>query len=104
MLQFFQDDLTTLKQDRTSTLIVKSLPFFKTFHGEFVSLENFKSVYEIPVGIPTDESNIWMRGNNCVFLAPEPRLTRLYKDLLGVGDKTHTDCYINFIFSKFPFL
>ena len=104
MLQFFQDDLTTLKQDQTSTFIVKSLPFFKTFRGEFVSLENFKSVYEIPVGIPTDESNIWMRGNNCVFLAPEPRLTRLYKDLLGVGDKTHTDCYINFIFSKFPFL
>ena len=104
MLQFFQDDLTTLKQDRTSTFIVKSLPFFKTFHGGFVSLENFKSVYEIPVGLPTDESNIWMTGNNCVFLAPEPRLTRLYKDLLGVGDKTHTDCYINFIFPKFALL
>ena len=104
MLQFFQDDLTTLKQDRTSTFIVKNLPFFKTFNGEFVSLENFKSVYEIPVGLPTDESDIWMTGNNCVFLVPKPRLTRLYKDLLGVCDKTHTDCYINFIFPKFPLL
>ena len=104
MLQFFQDDLTTLKQDQTSTFIVKSLPFFKTFHGKFVSLGNFKSVYEIPVGLPTDESDIWMTGNNCVFLAPEPRLTRLYKDLLGIGDKSHTDCYINFIFPKFSLL
>ena len=104
MLQFFQDDLTTLKQDRTSTFILKSLPFFRTFHGEFISLGNLKSVYEIPVGLPTDESDIWMTGNNCVFLAPEPNLTRLYKDLLGVSDKTHTDCYINFIFPKFPLL
>ncbi|XP_022789409.1 sacsin-like [Stylophora pistillata] len=104
MLQFFQDDLTTLKQDQTSTFIVKRLPFFKTFHGASVSLANFKSVYEIPVGLPTDESEVWMTGYNCVFFAPEPRLSRLYKDLLGVGDKTHTDCYINFIFPKFSLL
>ena len=50
MLQLFQDDLTTLKQDRTSTCIVKRLPFFKTFHGAFVSLGNVKLVYEVPVG------------------------------------------------------
>ena len=104
ILQLFQDDLTTLKQDRTSTCIVKRLPFFKSFHGAFVSLGNVKSVYEIPVGLPTDESDVWMTGNNCVFLAPEPRLSRLYKDLLGVGDKSHTDCYINFVFPKFPLL
>ena len=50
MLQLFQDDLTTLKQDQTSTCIVKRLPFFKTFHGAFVSLAKVKLVYEVPVG------------------------------------------------------
>ena len=102
MLQFLQDDVTTLKQDWRSISIVKRLPFFKTFHGTFVRLENVGSVYVIPVGLPTDESDVWMTGNNCVFLAPEPKLNRLYKELLGVGDKSHTDCYINFIFPKFP--
>ena len=104
MLQFFQDDVTSLKQDRAFVSIVKRLPFFKTFHGEFVRLDNFGSVNVIPEGLPTDESDVWMRGNNCVFLAPTPKLDRLYKELLGVGDKTHTDCYINFIFPQFSHL
>lgn len=101
LLQFFQDDVLSLKQDQISTFILKRLPFFKTFHGTFVSLENIGSVYVIPVGLPTDEFDVWMRGNNCVFLAPEPKLSRLYEELLGIGAKTHTDCYINFIFPKF---
>ena len=102
MLQFFQDDVTSLKQDHAFISIVKRLPFFKTFHGEFVRLDNVASVNVIPEGLPTDESDNWMRGNNCVFLAPAPKLDRLYKELLAVGDKTHTDCYINFIFPQFP--
>ena len=104
MLQFFQDDVTSLKQDHAFISIVRRLPFFKTFHGAFVRLDNVGSVNVIPEGLPTDESNIWMRGNNCVFLAPAPKLDRLYKELLGVGDKTHTDCYINFVFPQFVHL
>lgn len=104
MLQFFQDGVTSLKQDHKFASIVRRLPFFKTFHGEFVHLGNVGSVNVIPEGLPIDESDVWMRGNNCVFLAPAPKLDRLYKELLGVGDKTHTDCYINFIFPQFPHL
>ena len=104
MLQFFQDDVASLKQDHAFIPIVKRLPFFKTFHGEFVRLDNVGLVNVIPEGLPIDESDVWMRGNNCVFLAPAPELERLYKELLGVGDKTHTDCYINFIFPQFPHL
>jgi len=104
MLQFLQDDLTSLKQDHKFTSIIKRLPFFKTFHGEFVCLKNVGSVNVIPQGLPIDESDVWMSENNCVFLAPEPKLDSLYKELLGVGEKTHADCYINFIFPQFPHL
>ncbi|KAJ7369509.1 hypothetical protein OS493_038428 [Desmophyllum pertusum] len=102
MLQFLQEDVTSLKGNSIFTSIVKRLPFFKTFHGTYVSLENIGFVYVIPKGLPTEESDVWMTGNNCVFLAAAPTLDRLYKELLGVGDKTHTDCYINFIFPQFP--
>ncbi|KAL9954190.1 hypothetical protein ACROYT_G041693 [Oculina patagonica] len=104
VLQFLQDDVTSLKQNQSFKSIVKRLPFFKTFHGTFVHLDTIGSVYVIPAGLPIDESDVWMTGNNCVFLAPAPKLDRLYKELLGVGDKTHVDCYINFIFPQFPHL
>ena len=104
MLQFFQEGVTSLKQDHKFASIVKRLPFFETFHGDFVHLSNIGSVNVIPEGLPTDESDVWMKGNNCVFLAPAPELDCLYKELLGVGHKTHTDCYINFIFPQFPHL
>ena len=101
ILQFLQEDVTSLKRSpHLST--VKRLPFFKTFHGIFVALENVSSIYVIPTGLPKKESDVWMTGNNCLFLAPEPRLNRLYQELLGAGEKTHADCYINFIFPKFP--
>ena len=104
ILQFLQEDANSLKRDGVSSSTVKRLPFFKTFRGTFVPLENVPSIYVVPTGLPTDESDVWMTGNNCVFLAPEPKLDRLYKELLGAGDKSHTDCYINFIFPKFPIL
>ena len=44
LLQFFQHDTISLKQDRLLTSILKRLPFFKTFKGTFVSLENAESV------------------------------------------------------------
>ena len=101
ILQFLQEDVTSLKRSRHLST-VKRLPFFKTFHGIFVTLENVSSIYVIPTGLPKKESDVWMTGNNCLFLAPEPRLNLLYQELLGAGEKTHTDCYINFIFPKFP--
>ena len=101
ILQFLQEDVTSLKRSLHSST-VKRLPFFKTFHGIFVTLENVSSIYVVPTGLPKKESDVWMTGNNCLFLAPEPRLNRLYQELLGAGEKTHTDCYINFIFPKFP--
>ena len=104
LLQFFQDDTISLKQDRLSTSILKRLPFFKTFKGTFVSLENAESVYVISEGLPTDECDVWMQGNNCLFLAPNPKLDHLYDEVLNVSSRTHADCYINFIFPKFPSL
>ena len=104
LLQFFQHDAASLKQDRSLTSILKRLPFFKTFMGTFVSLENAKSVYTIPKGLPTDECDVWMRGINCLFLAPEPLLDHLYNRVLNVVSITHADCYINFIFPKFSSL
>ena len=101
ILQFLQEDVTSLKRSLHSST-VRRLPFFKTFHGIFVTLENVSSIYVVPTGLPKKESDVWMTGNNCLFLAPEPRLNRLYQELLGAGQKTHTDCYINFIFPKFP--
>ena len=102
ILQFLQGDVNALKQDVVSSSILKRLPFFKTFHGIFIRLDNVPSIYVMPTGLPTEESDVWMTGNNCVFLATEPKLDCLYRELLGAGDKTHTDCYINFIFPKFP--
>ena len=101
ILQFLQEDVTSLKR-RLYLSTLKRLPFFKTFHGIFVTLENVSSIYVVPTGLPKKESDVWMTGNNCLFLAPEPRLNRLYQELLDAGEKTHTDCYINFIFPKFP--
>jgi len=104
ILQYLQEDVNSLKRGGVSSSTVKRLPFFKTFHGAFVSLVNVPSIYVVPPGLPKEESDVWMTGNNCVFLAPAPKLDRLYKELLGAGDKTHADCYINFIFPKFPSL
>ena len=101
ILQFLQEDVNSLKRSLHSST-VKRLPFFKTFHGIFVTLENVSSIYVVPTGLPKKESDVWMTGNNCLFLAPEPRLNLLYQELLGAGEKSHTDCYINFIFPKFP--
>ena len=101
ILQFLQEDVNSLKRSVHSST-VKRLPFFKTFHGIFVTLENVSSIYVVPTGLPKKESDVWMTGNNCLFLAPEPRLNYLYQELLGAGKKSHTDCYINFIFPKFP--
>ena len=102
ILRFLQDDVHSLKKDVVSSSAVKRLPFFKTFHGAFVRLENVPSIYVIPEGLPTVEFDVWMTGNNSLFLAYEPKLDLLYRELLGAGDTTHTNCYINFIFPKFP--
>ena len=104
ILQFLQEDVNALKGDVVSSSTVKRLPFFKTLHGIFVRLDNVSSTYVVPPGLPTEESDVWMTGNNCVFLATEPKLDDLYRELLGAGNKTHTDCYINLIFPKFPVL
>ena len=104
ILRYVQEDVNSLKRDVVSSSTVKRLPFFRTFHGAFVSLVNVPSIYVVPTGLPREESDVWMTRNNCVFLAPAPMLDRLYKELLGAGDKTHIDCYIDFIFPKFPTL
>ena len=104
ILQFLQEDLQCFRKDHVCTSTIRRLPFFKSFHGEFVSLDKFASIFVIPEGLPTEESDVWMNGNNCVFLAPCPRLDRMYKELLGIDKRTHEDCYINFIFPKFSIL
>ena len=101
ILQFLQDDITSLQQHFRFTTIVRRLPFFKSFHGEFVSLDEVNSIFVVPLGLPTEESDVWMAGHNCVFLVPSPKLDRLYNELLGINERTHVDCYINFIFPKF---
>ena len=104
ILQFIQEDVCSVKADSRLSSIVKRLPFFKTFHGTFVSLEKVPSIYVVPMGLPTEESEVWMTGNQCVFLALQPKLDCLYRELLRAGDITHTDCYVDFIFPKFPHL
>ena len=104
ILQFIQEDVCSVKADFWLSSIVKRLPFFKTFHGTFVSLEHVPSIYVVPIGLPTEESEVWMTGNQCVFLAPQPKLDFLYRELLRAGDITHADCYVDFIFPKFPHL
>ena len=103
ILQFLQEDVCSVKASWLSS-IIKRLPFFKTFHGTFVSLEHVPSIYVVPIGLPTEESEVWMTGNQCVFLAPQPKLDYLYRELLIAGEITHTDCYIDFIFPQFPHL
>ena len=102
ILQFLQEDVSSITANVTSSLTVKRLPFFKTFRGTFVSLENVPSIYVVPTGLPNEESEVWMTGNECLFLAPQPKLDCLYRDVLGAGDRTHLDCYLSFIFPKFP--
>ena len=104
ILQFLQEDVHSVKANPRLSSIIKRLPFFQTFHGTFVSLGNVPSIYVAPTGLPTEEFEVWMTGNQCVFLAPQPNLDCLYRELLGAGDITHADCYINFIFPKFPYL
>ena len=104
ILQFLQEDVYSVKANPWLSSIIKRLPFFKTFHGTFVILQNVPSIYVVPTGLPTEESEVWMAGNNCVFLAPQPKLECLYRELLGAGHITHTDCYVDFIFPEFPHL
>lgn len=72
--------------------------FFKIFYGEFVYFGNVGFVNVILEGLLIDELDVWMRGNNCVFLVLVFKLDCLYKEFFGVGDKIYIDCYINFIF------
>ncbi|XP_068729165.1 sacsin-like [Montipora capricornis] len=102
ILQFLQEDVSSIKANVTSSSTMKRLPFFKTFRGNFVSLENVPSIYVVPTGLPNEESEVWMTGNECVFLAPQPKLDNLYREVLGAGNRTHLDCYLDFIFPKFP--
>ncbi|XP_015762333.1 PREDICTED: sacsin-like [Acropora digitifera] len=104
ILQFLQEEVDSVRGSPWLSSIIRRLPFFKTFHGRFVSLENVPSIYVIPTGLPTEESEVWMTGNQCVFLAPQPNLDCLYREILRARDITHTDCYIKFIFPKFPYL
>ncbi|XP_067026066.1 sacsin-like isoform X2 [Acropora muricata] len=104
VLQFLQEDVCSVKVNPRLASIIKRLPFFKTFHGTFVSLQNVSSIYVVPMGLPVEESDVWMTGNQCVFLAPQPKLDCLYRELLRVKDITTTDCYIKFIFPRFPHL
>ena len=104
ILQFLQEEVDSVRGSPWLSSIIRRLPFFKTFHGRFVSLENVPSIYVVPTGLRTEESEVWMTGNQCVFLAPQPNLDCLYREILRAGDITHTDCYIKFIFPKFPYL
>ena len=102
ILQFLQEDVYFVIANPLLSSIIKRLPFFKTSYGTFVSLQNVPSIYVVPTGLPTEESEVWMTGNNCVFLAPQPKLECLHRELLRAGDITHTDCYVDFIFPEFP--
>lgn len=71
------------------------------FYGNFVCFENVLFIYVVLIGLFIEELDIWMIGNNCVFLVFEFRLDCLFWEFLGVGDIMYMDCYINFIFLKF---
>ena len=97
LLEFLQGDVESCKRQKA---VIKQLPFFKSIKDEFVSIDKVRSVYVIPYGIPLDESAVWMNANNCLFLAPCPKLEDLYKSL-GVSVQTQVQCYLQFIFPQF---
>ena len=102
VLRFFQDDAHVLKQRPECRSMIMKLPFFKSLSGAYVSLDCFvHSIYVVPDGLPLEESHVWMGGNHAVFLAPCQELRLLYREVLGVDDRSHVECYMQFIFPKF---
>ena len=60
VMQFFQEDEDSLKQHNLDIPTLKRLPFYKTFNGRFVSLEDYKTFYVLPESVPLDDLVPWM--------------------------------------------
>ena len=100
VMQFFQEDEDSLKQHNLDIPTLKRLPFYKTFNGRFVSLEDYKTFYVLPESVPLDDFVPWMVKKKCMVLKQCHQLHLLYK-YIGVTKKTAVEFYTSFIFPVF---
>ena len=100
LLQFFQEDEDTLNQHNLDIPTLRRLPFYKTFDGRFVSLEDYKTFYVLPESVPLDDLVPWMVKKKCMVLEQCHQLHLLYT-YIGVTKKTAVEFYTSFIFPIF---
>ena len=100
-LQFVQDNYQGPKEHKQ---LVKGLPFYKAFNGQFVSLTGLHSSCAIiPSSIPTEQVDQLQERTRCLFLNSDvlPALEKLYKELGVNYSEDVTKFYTEFVFKHF---
>ena len=100
-LQFMQDNYQALKEHKE---LVRSLPFYKAFDGQFVSLTGpYSSCAVIPPRIPTEQFDELQERAKCLFLLADalPALEKLYKELGVKIIRNIKEFYTGYIFRHF---
>ncbi|XP_032241647.1 sacsin isoform X1 [Nematostella vectensis] len=78
LFKFLQEDVTTVYSHKS---LLRSMPFFQTLHGKFVSLLNYSSahVLELPECIPLKDIELRVEMEGCVLLRAVRELEPFYK-------------------------
>ena len=93
-----------LRKDTQSLELLKGLPLYLTHMGTFSTL-NDKSVYVWPDGMLADDQEIWLTGQNIVFLNSKGAWSTLgLNEELKVNIIAPVEIYTKFIFQHFRYM
>ena len=99
VLQYFNENVSSLKFISSGKDTLRKLPFYLATHGSLVSLEN-QRICLLPSGIPRVEISSLEREVNVLFLEDMQGLSRLY-EFLEFDSISPIDVYCKFICPHF---
>ena len=106
LLCYFNENIDELMEEDCSSIsciaMLKDLPCYLTVYNELISVTNC-FVYVIPSEIPTSDMDVWKSKSVTVFLANDPRLEALYKQIDCKFIEV-IDVYCDFILKHFEYL
>ncbi|XP_077979790.1 sacsin-like [Glandiceps talaboti] len=100
LLEYFQEDISKIRQDPGYIHKLKSLPVYATIFKTLTSVQSFETCYILSSGIPSVERDTWTGRYDCTFLKEQQELSKLYK-VLPIEKSTEADVYVKFILPCF---
>lgn len=100
ILKYFSDNAHCLQNSPGSNSTLKKLPFYRSTHGDLISLHHHKRVCVLPDGVPTNEMDALQGELDVVFLKAVPSLSALYQ-FLAFDSISPVDVYCKFILVLF---